>query len=227
MLSAHDGGGVELRAVFPGSPAATAGFGRGDVIVRLNDEVIDSTQEFVGLVGALGSGTTAGFWREGATEATSVTLGALPPDFEQPITLLGGQDLPDVAITALDGTTPVAIPDGTGRPTLLDFWATWCGPCVRAIPELRALRSRYSDDQLAIVSISDEPASDVSSFLTQQSMPWTVAIDAIREANDVYWITSYPTLVLLDGSGRIVEVAAGANGIERIETALQSLLSSP
>ena len=81
--------------------------------------------------------------------------------------------LPDVAGQRLDGVEE-RLSDYRGRIVLLDFWATWCGPCVAALPKLRELVARLPADRFALISISvDEELETVTRFIEDEPMPWT------------------------------------------------------
>src|ERR1700683_791306 len=73
---------------------------------------------------------------------------------------------------------PVAqSPAAGGKVTLLDFWATWCGPCRHALPGLKQLQAAYGADKVEVISISeDEDEGTWQSFVTQNQMNWTPRI---------------------------------------------------
>lgn len=81
--------------------------------------------------------------------------------------------LPDVAGARLDGVEE-RLSDYRGRIVLLDFWATWCGPCVAALPKLRELAAELPADRFALVLVSvDEEVGTVTRFVEGEPMPWT------------------------------------------------------
>lgn len=96
-----------------------------------------------------------------------------------------------------------------GHLTLLDFWATWCGPCRHALPGLRQFISAYGD-QVDVVSISeDHDKAAWSSFVDQNQMNWSQQFDANREMAKRYGVTAFPTYILIDGSGRVIQQLVG------------------
>ena len=126
--------------------------------------------------------------------------------------------LPDVAGQRLDGVEE-RLSDYRGRIVLLDFWATWCGPCVAALPKLRELVARLPADRFALVGISvDEELETVTRFIEDEPMPWTNW--HVGEGSDLerlLRIRGFPTYVLADENGRIL---ARTNGLVPPFTAL-------
>ena len=118
--------------------------------------------------------------------------------------------LPDVAGTRLDGLEE-HLSDYRGRIVLLDFWATWCGPCVAALPKLRELVARLPADRFALVGISvDEELETVTRFIEGEPMPWTNW--HAGEGSDfgrLLRIRSLPTYVLADENGKILTRTGG------------------
>lgn len=96
-----------------------------------------------------------------------------------------------------------------GHLTLLDFWATWCGPCRHALPGLKQFISAYGE-QVDVVSISeDHDKAAWSSFVDQNQMNWSQQFDGNREMAKRYGVTAFPTYILIDGSGRVVQQLVG------------------
>jgi thiol-disulfide isomerase/thioredoxin len=87
-------------------------------------------------------------------------------------------------------------PDITGKFVLIDFWATWCGPCRRSIPELNAFHEKYRD-RLVVIGVSDEPESAVRQ-MTDPHIEYAVAIDTQARMLKALEITGIPHCILLD-----------------------------
>ena len=118
--------------------------------------------------------------------------------------------LPDVALTRLDGVEE-RLSDYRGRIVLLDFWATWCGPCVAALPKIRELVARLPADRFALVGISvDEELGTVTRFIEDEPMPWTNwHAGEGSELARLLRIRSLPTYVLADENGKILTRTGG------------------
>lgn len=116
-----------------------------------------------------------------------------------------GSKVPDLVGTRLDGVEE-RLSDYRGRVVLLDFWATWCAPCVAALPEKRQLVADLPADRFALLSISvDAELESVTEFLEDEPMPWAnwhvgMMSDIVRALH----VGSYPTYVLIDEEGEIL-----------------------
>ena len=112
---------------------------------------------------------------------------------------------PEIALPLLDGGK-AALP--RDRVTLVDFWATWCGPCRISMPRLQTLWTEYKPRGVELYSIdTDEPAPDrdkqIHAFLDQLELKFPVAIDD-GAASEAFAIARLPTLLLLDKTGQVV-----------------------
>src|ERR1700689_570296 len=97
-----------------------------------------------------------------------------------------------------------------GKVTLLDFWATWCGPCRHALPGLKQLQAAYGADKVEVISISeDEDEGTWQSFVTQNQMKWTQRIDSDHQLMRQYGASALPTYVLIGKDGNVVQQYVG------------------
>ena len=115
-----------------------------------------------------------------------------------------GRKLPNVTAQRLDGIEE-DFSTFRNQTVLIDFWATWCGPCIKSLPDLRELSEELPTDRFEILSISvDEEVDTVAEFQSEESMPW--ANWHVGPRHDILrtWaVRGYPTYVLVDASGNI------------------------
>lgn len=116
------------------------------------------------------------------------------------------RDAPEVSFAALDGTE-IALAELGGDVLLVNFWATWCGPCVEEMPALDRLAADFADRRFRVlaVSIDREGAAKVRPFLEQHGIDdLTVFLDPYGAAPRAFEAIGLPTTVLIDAEGRWV-----------------------
>lgn len=115
---------------------------------------------------------------------------------------------PDISVTTLDGET-VTLSDLKGKRVVLDFWATWCPPCVKEIPHFIRLTEEYPDDELVIVGLSDEDAETVQSFYEEHGINYAIAAEVSNLPPPYNEITAIPTTFFIDRNGVIQFIVEG------------------
>src|SRR5262249_998626 len=97
---------------------------------------------------------------------------------------------------------PFSLDSVRGKVVLLDFWGTWCAPCVSAVPSLRKLQKAYAGDAFLMLSISsDESESAWRTFIDKNGMTWPQYRDADRRIQQGFGVNAFPTYILLDREG--------------------------
>ncbi len=93
-----------------------------------------------------------------------------------------------------------------GKVVVLEFWATWCSPCVASLPHLNQLVESLDPAKFQFISIDDEDLKAVQTFLTKKKMSGWVGVDASGGVFGLYGVESRPTTVIVGGNGKIVAV---------------------
>lgn len=91
-----------------------------------------------------------------------------------------------------------------GRVVLVNFWATWCPPCRKEIPDLDTLYKRFQSQGLVILAISDEDAAKVKPFVTQQAFTYPVLLDAGGMVGKLFRVEGIPKTFVYDRKGKLV-----------------------
>lgn len=104
---------------------------------------------------------------------------------------------------------PVTIFDSTAKLNMIILWASWCGPCRREIPEIKALQNKYKDKGLSIVSIStDDSQEKWQQALSIEKMSWRQLIvpqNLKQEFNTIYEVSSLPDVIFISPKGNVIE----------------------
>jgi thiol-disulfide isomerase/thioredoxin len=128
-----------------------------------------------------------------------------------------GAQLPSLSLNYL-GTQP----ELTGKPLLVEFWATWCPPCRKSIPHLNQIYAKYKAQGLQIVGITDENEATVKKFQKQIPMDYNVAINTPQTIYEQFGIQAIPTAFLVNKAGKVVWTG---HPMELSESQIQSVLN--
>ena len=94
--------------------------------------------------------------------------------------------------------------DLKGKVVLVNFWATWCPPCRKEMPDLQALYDKYKGQGLVVLSISDEEAAKVNPFVAERKITYPVLLDPGRKVNDAFVVEGIPKSFVYDREGKLV-----------------------
>ncbi len=124
----------------------------------------------------------------------------------------------DVALELLDGTS-ISLATLQGKPTVLTFWATWCGPCAAELPYKKSLHAAYAEGANFVgvnVTRTERSVSDVADYVRDNGIEYAVALDRSGTISDRFFVRGTPTTVVLDASGEVVARWAGPVHSDRI-----------
>lgn len=124
----------------------------------------------------------------------------------------------------------VTLTDLRGQIVYVDFWASWCAPCLRSLPEVNVLYEKYKDQGFTVVAITiDDPVEDALEFLDDLETPlaYHVVLDQTAAVMDAYGVVGMPTSFLIgrDGVIRMVHKGFRAGDTELLEEALLKVLA--
>jgi cytochrome c biogenesis protein CcmG/thiol:disulfide interchange protein DsbE len=138
------------------------------------------------------------------------------------------QAAPDFALKDVDGKT-VRLSDYRGKVVLLDFWATWCGPCKMEIPWFMEFERKYKDRGFAVlgVSMDDDGWQAVKPFVQELSMNYRVVLGDDRTGDQYGGIEALPTAFLIDRKGRVAIQHVGLSSRRDFEDGIEKLLEAP
>jgi thiol-disulfide isomerase/thioredoxin len=93
---------------------------------------------------------------------------------------------------------------------ILDFWASWCGPCAMEAPVLDRLARRYANKGLVVVGVNaSDPASVIKQYAIQKGLSYPMLLDAGNDVFESYGVKSMPSLVILDKEGKVMAFLVG------------------
>jgi peroxiredoxin len=131
----------------------------------------------------------------------------------------------DFALKDLSGKT-VTLADLKGKAVLIDFWATWCGPCEESIPYWEKIHQKYGSDRFTVIGVDEDAETNVvAPFVKSHKMAYPILLDPDNRAYDAYGVRGLPTLYLIDADGKLRNQWVGfsddvASEVEKAVTAL-------
>jgi cytochrome c biogenesis protein CcmG/thiol:disulfide interchange protein DsbE len=142
---------------------------------------------------------------------------------------LVGQPAPEIEGATWIGGENVSLSELRGKVVLIDFWATWCGPCVDAFPTLKNWLTEYGPQGFEIIGMtnhSSQTTADVEKFLARRPLPWVVPVDPSNRTHLAYGTGNLPHQVLIDRDGIVHAFYTGAGEtLDKVEQDIRLLLA--
>jgi len=232
-VSMDNGGdtGVRVEHVIRNSPADRGGIRNGDRIVAVDGVRVMKPTEVSRTVAThkVGETVKVDLERTGSAIQASVLLASRPStDQMMKMDLVGAPAPAWTKVTPL-GAAPASLAALKGKVVLVDFWATWCGPCKLIAPRLSVLKDRLGAQGLTVIGITTDGAAPATAFAEKYQMRYPVVVDNDGETSKAYGVNALPTLVLIDKQGVIRDVFIGfdPSGEQALELAVKKLLAEP
>jgi thiol-disulfide isomerase/thioredoxin len=133
-----------------------------------------------------------------------------------------GGPAPDFTLTAMDGGT-LRLSDFKGKPVVINFWGSWCGPCRMEAPGLEAVYKKYREKKFTIIGIAvNDSEEKAKAAMSELGMTFPVGLsDQIAQS---YGVNGIPTNIFVDKTGAIADMHVGAMSEEDFEAAVKKLL---
>lgn len=203
--------GVRVEHVVRSGPAQRAGVQVGDVIVAVDATETTRPEHVTRAVTSRrpGDSLVLAIQRSGAVNRLTLVLASRPSSEE-----IVRMDLVGSPAPAFVGTTPLAgaprsLAELRGRVVVLDFWASWCGPCRMVAPHLSALKGRLGAQGLRVVGVTTDEADRALLFAEQHQMRYPSLVDPSGATNRAYGIVGLPTMIVIDKAGVVRDVFVG------------------
>jgi peroxiredoxin len=168
-----------------------------------------------------------------AYQVDSVKLNQPPPEWLIKISTTNGdhprpdwvgRSAPDFNLLDLDGR-PVRLSIMRGKVLILDFWATWCGPCIEEMPTLEKIREEYKSRGVEVWAISDEDPPTVKMWLARHERKLQTLIDPDGKISEQYQVEGIPALVVIGRNGKILSYYTGNQSEQSLRYAIDMALS--
>jgi peroxiredoxin/outer membrane lipoprotein-sorting protein len=132
------------------------------------------------------------------------------------------QEAPDFTLEDLDGHS-FHLKSQRGKAVLIEFWASWCGPCRIEMPFVEKLYRRFQHNGLVVVGVNDEDPEVAQEFLQDKDFTFPMLVDANQEVASAYEVEAIPTLVLIDQEGHIVRRNVGLGDERKLREDLKKI----
>lgn len=215
--------GVEVTRILRRSPADGTGVQPGDRITHIGDVAVDSTRDVRRVVNTFAAGDVVSVKvvRAAKEHVIEFPLHPMPePEAIMRAHLLGFA-APSFQFQYVGDDKTSSLEELRGKPTVIDFWATWCQPCHEVQRKLATIKDKYGE-QVNILGVSDESPEVIRRFLQRYPARYAMASDTTSRS--MYAVHSIPLVVVLDAEHRVVSVLLGAEQLDLLDARLANLV---
>ena len=218
-------GAIRIQQVFKGTSADQAALKEGDYILAINRAPLVGRKTLLDTIHSKGVGDIVELrvGREGKVFSQKMALSPKPEDMRSITQMLVGSPAMELEGQFYSGDVG-SLAKNRGKVVVLDFWATWCGPCRSTIPALDALHEKYQKQGVEIIGISSENIEELKTFQAGGKHAYSLFNDISQITSRKYQAFAYPTLVLIDRKGTIQRIEVGAHPAAEMEKWIQELL---
>jgi thiol-disulfide isomerase/thioredoxin len=224
--------GVSVRDVVRGSPAAASGVKSGDVILSVDGENVALPEDVSRLVAVRGAGQRLrlglqGVPGTGALRLLAIELERFPDGDEILRRQYVGLPAPELeALETAQGSLEPRLASLHGKVVVLEFWASWCGPCHLLTPVLQGWHERFTPQGVVVAGVSAETVPVVARSASQMGIGYPVFADPTGATTQAFRAMALPTVFVLDKGGRVRDVMVGYStpGLARLETLVKRLI---
>ena len=201
--------GVFVKQTIPGTPAEKAGLQKGDIVKKIDSNNIQTVEELIQLVQSKGVGNivTVEYIRENQVKKISLKLEAKPDSTELIKKQLIGKTIPKFTLEKTDRKENFTEKELNNQVTIIEFWATWCGPC-------RATHQRLSEfskknPNIQVLAISSETMDLIQEYKNKNKHHFTLLRDSSDFLHIFFMVTVIPYSAVVDKNGTIRSIALG------------------